>query len=171
MSSFRRLASIPREARPVFGALVAAALLCAGPRAVSAQQADSTLRSVLVRAHLENWLVQLRGPTLSPVAGRILQLSDTAALLVGGASARLDEITRVERGGRGHRGAVVGAIVAAVALGALAYGFSGLSDSLTHTQRVEGAAVTALGGAFMGFILGGMIHPGPVHWKPAWPSP
>jgi hypothetical protein len=163
-----------QEADMTKAAVALLGLLALSAGIASAQETaprDTVPRSMLDRAARSNWY--LRTVTLDAphdtIAGRVRRAGDRYrigdALLEPAMIRSLDR--RMEEGG----GALVGALVGAIVMGALAEGVSHLGGRDDGSTDWIALGLGAGGGAMFGMLAGHAAYPGRVYWQTIWPDP
>ena len=164
---------VPRSATSFFAshrmasvALVLALSGCAHQAALRpAAESDSPERA-LAEAHARSWFVRISTPT-SSYEGRV-QTSGATISRISGASVPLSDIASVERRTVRGGGAIPGAVLGAIGLGALGYAIGGACESTSGCGGRIVLVAGAVTGGLLGLIAGQAIHPSTVRWDSIW---
>ena len=151
------------------------ALLTFGSLAAYAQATpprDSVPRAMLDRAASSNWY--LRAITFDApddtVAGRIRMTN--GRYRIGDEWVERAAIQSLDRRVEHGSGALIGAFVGAIVLGALAEGLADWDKAdADNDYNFLAFGLGAGAGAMFGMFTGHAVHPGGVAWQPIWPDP
>ena len=159
-------------------ALATAAPLVAQAPPPPPEAPDSVRISALLReANLGSWHVLVESRDGTVLEGEA-EWRGPGTIRVAGRRVRAANVVRVERrvqeGGSAHRGFIAGSTVGALAV----FGFAAALCDTGHRGGCPGLAGVALAalmgpilGGIPGAVIGGLVDPPDVVWRPLWPAP
>lgn len=133
----------------------------------NALEAETPIERILRQAQLQSWFVRASTDD-GTYEGRVLT-SGSGAIRIAGRSLSVSDIRRLERRSVRGSGAMVGAVVGAVALGVIGFRLTGLCDvSSGCGDEIALVGAGAVTGGFLGMVLGKAISPGAIEWLQIW---
>jgi hypothetical protein len=134
--------------------------------AAAQQDAAKTPATLLRRAAEGNWYVRAVTPEADTIQGRV-RYSFSGPTIGGTSPPQIERIERrMEYGGGGTLGAIVGALMGAAFVGGVASGSENVGGSGVLVAAAGGASAGAVIGAFAGYAA----NPPNVRWELIWPD-